>query len=277
MDHELIAGMSLPVVGLGTLRLMGDECVSIVSDAIGLGYRHIDTARKYGNEEPVGEGIRRSGIARSEVIVTTKLDHPELAPELVGPAVESSLQRLGLDYVDILLIHWPNPDVPLAATIEAMEEARLQGRTRAIGVANFPLALLDQVAGLPHFVGNQVEYHPYLAQEQVLQMVRANGLVLTAYCPLGRGGELLEDPVLREIAADYGRSVPQIVLRWLVEQERVVVIPRSSNVAHLRENLDIFDFQLDPGARAAIGALARGARLVSPAHAPQWDDPVGSR
>lgn len=271
MKHEVVDGLSLPAVGLGTLRLGGQECADVVSAAIGMGYRHIDTARKYGNEESVGLGIRRGGVARTELIVTSKLDRGELAPEEVGPSIEDSLRRLETDYIDIMLIHWPNEDIPLEGTLGAMAQAREQGKIRFVGVANFPVTLFEKAVNTPGMIGNQVEYHPYLSQDRVLGAVRSHGMALTAYCPLGRGGDLLSEPVLARIAADHGRSVAQVVLRWLVEQDRVVVIPRTSSVAHLRENLDIFDFSLDEDARAAISGLEHGRRIVSPPHAPAWD------
>lgn len=268
---EHVAELTLPAVGLGTMRLRGRECRSLVEAALAEGYRHIDTARMYGNEEDVGAGIRRSSVARGDVILATKVWHDELEPHRVTVATEESLGRLGVDYVDLLLVHWPSRTVPVEDTLEAMGALRDAGKARFLGVANFPSGMLEKVAGTPGLIGDQVEYHPYLAQEAVLSVIRACDLVLTAYCPLGRAGPLLEDDVLRAVASECGRTLPQVVLRWLVQQERVVAIPGTSSIEHLRENLSVHDFELGSDHMEAIGSLARGDRVVDPPHAPTWD------
>ncbi|MPZ87715.1 MAG: aldo/keto reductase [Nitriliruptorales bacterium] len=253
------------------MRLHGEQCRSIVSAALAEGYRHIDTARSYDNEEDVGAGIRQSSVPRDEIVLVTKVWHTDLAGPDVEEAAESSLRRLGTDYVDVLLVHWPSRAVPLEETLEAFAQVREQGKARFIGVGNFPSTMFEGIAGVPGLIGNQVEYHPYLGQDKILTSARSNGLVVTAYCPLGRAGDLLQDPLLQELAGSYGKTVPQIVLRWLIEQDRVAAIPGTSDPGHLRENVDVFDFELSPDDAAAISSLARGARVVNPPHAPDWD------
>lgn len=271
MQREAAGGLTLPGIGLGTMRLHGDTCHEVVGAALAAGYRHLDTARKYDNEADVGAAMAASAVPRDQIVVTTKLPPDELAADEVARATESSLERLGTDYIDLLLIHWPNPDVPLAETLEAMAAQRERGTVRSIGVANFPTTLLkealDTVDGL---VTDQVEYHPYLGQAAVLDLVRAGQLVLTAYCPLARGA-LLDDPVLDDVAAGQGRTVAQVALRWLVQQDGVVAIPGTSRVERVHENLEVLDFTLTADEMTAIGALARGQRIVDPPHAPSWD------
>lgn len=264
-------GLTLPAIGLGTMRQTGQHCVELVEAALAEGYRHLDTARKYGNEESVGLGMRRSSVPRDEVVLTTKLDYLELEPVHVRNAVEDSLRRLGVDYIDLLLVHWPNPSVPLEDTLAEMQELRDTGSVRFLGVANFPSRLLAGATRLAEVVTNQVEYHPFLDQSRVLSACRTHGLALTAYCPLGRGNDVLANPVVKDIAGSVGRSTAQVVLRWLVQQDSVVAIPGTSDVDHLRENLAVHDFELDEEQMRAIHGLSRGERIVNPPHAPEWD------
>ncbi len=270
-DPPATTGVHLPAIGLGTMRQHGDACRDVVEAALAAGYRHIDTARKYGNESEVGAGIARSSVPRDQIVVTTKLTSDDLAPAQVRAATRESLDRLQLEVIDLLLIHWPNPAVPLADTLGAMTALRDEGLVRAIGVANFPSALLREAVALTDIVTNQVEYHPYLEQGAVLDACREAGTVLTAYCPLARADELLTDPTVTSIAVGHGHTPAQVVLRWLVQQPGVVAIPGASDLAHLRENLAIEDFELDADAMATISGLARGGRVVDPPHAPIWD------
>lgn len=271
MPDERSDRFALPAIGLGTMRLQGNDCESLVDAALAEGYRHLDTARRYGNEAAVGAGIRRSSVPRDDIVVTTKIWFDELSPEEVEAAAVESLARLCLDYVDLLLIHWPSRTVPVQETLASLTELREQGMTRFIGVANFPSALLAEVASTPGMVGNQVEFHPYLAQDAVLSVVREHGLTLTAYCPLGRDGTLLADETVRAVADDCGRTPAQIILRWLIQQDSVVAIPGTSSVQHLRDNFAVHDFELAPEQMERISALAHGARVVDPPHAPLWD------
>ncbi|MBO0662223.1 aldo/keto reductase [Jiella sp. MQZ9-1] len=264
----------IPAIGLGTYTLEGKDCVEMVARAIDVGYRHLDTARMYGNEREVGEGIRRSGIARDEVFVTTKVWWTDLAEKDFAAAARDSIDALDIGAVDLLLIHWPNPEIALEETMDALCRAVDDGLTRHIGVANFTSTLLDEAAAMAAhpLVCNQAEYHPFLAQDQVLAACRRHDMGLVAYSPIGRGGEVLTHPVIRAAAAHHGKSPAQIVLKWEVEQDRVGAIPRTSKPERLAENLAIFDFTLSDDEMAAITALTqRRERLVNPSFAPHWD------
>lgn len=266
-------GVRMPVIGFGT-GWMSADCVPIVAAALSAGYRHIDTARKYNTEAGVGEAIRASGIPREELFVTTKVSDENLRAGDFARSVEASLRTLGLAYVDLLLVHWPNATIPLAETMGALAAAKRQGFTRHVGVANFTVALVDEAVRLcpEPLVTNQVEYHPYLDQAKVLAACRRHGLILTAHCPLGRG-RLPDDPELNEIGRPRGKTAAQVALRWAIQQDAIVPIPRSSNPARIAENLDIFDFALSDEEMARIDALKRpGSRIADPAgRAPAWD------
>lgn len=267
------AGEAVPMIGFGTSQL--HDCGTIVAQALALGYRHVDTAWKYGTEEGVGEGLRRSGLARSRVFITTKVSHEFLRAGDFARSLEQSLRRLRTDYVDQLLVHWPSPDgIPLEETMGALAKAKGQGKARYIGVANFNIALLrEAMRSCPEPLGTlQAEYHPYLDQTRLLAFCRDAGLVFMAYCPLARG-RLFGDPVLADIARSRGKTVAQIALRWLLQQGGIVPIPRSSNPAHMAESLAIFDFELGPDEMARIFALKRpDGRIANPqGRAPAWD------
>jgi len=246
--------------------------VRLVEAALAEGYRHIDTSRYYGNEDAVGRGLERSSVPRGDVWLTTKLLHPKTPPMPdIGFELDKSLRLLRTDYVDLLLIHWPNPDVSLEWSLGEFAALRERGKARAIGVSNFPTALLRQALDIvDDLATNQVEYHPYLDQRPVLDLVRERGLVLTAHSPLARGA-VLGDPVLQDIAKQQQLSVAQVALRWLVQQERVVAIPGAQNVEQLRENLKVLEVTLTNDQMAAISSLARGTRIVNPPHRPVWD------
>lgn len=265
-------GAELPAIGLGTSGL--GDCGEIVATALGLGYRLIDTAWKYGSERGVGEGMRISRVPRNEIFLTTKVSHEYLRADDFARSVDESLEALGVDYVDLLLVHWPNPEIPLSETIAALAKAKRQDLARHIGVANFNIALLDEAIRLSPepFITLQAEYHPYLDQRLLLKACRQRGLLFTAYCPLGRG-RLLRDPVLMEIGAQKGRSVAQIALRWLIQQGNIIPIPRSTNPQRLAENLDVFGFTLTPDEIRRINALKRpDGRIANPTgRAPAWD------
>jgi diketogulonate reductase-like aldo/keto reductase len=268
-----VHGAEIPQVGFGTSGL-GDKAGEIVATALKIGYRHIDTAWKYGTERGVGEGIRASGLRREDIFLTTKVSHEYLRAADFERLTEESLQTLGVDYVDLLLIHWPNAEIPLPEPVAALAKMKRIGLTRHIGVANFPIALLQQAIRLcpEPLVTDQVEYHPYLDQSKLLAACHRHGIVLTAYCPLGRG-RLINDPVIGEIARARGKTVAQIALRWLIQQDGVVPIPRSSNPARMAENLDVFGFALSNDEMARIAALKRpDARIANPVgRAPAWD------
>lgn len=266
-------GESVPMIGFGTSQL--GACADIVATAIELGYRHIDTAWKYGTEEGVGEGARRSGVARERLFITTKVSHEYLRADDFARSLEQSLARLKTDYVDQLLVHWPSTDgIPLEETMGALARAKREGKARYIGVANFNIALTrDAMRLCPEPLSTlQAEYHPYLEQTKVLTFCREAGLVFMAYCPLARG-RLFKDTVLADIARSRGKTLAQIALRWLVQQGNIVPIPRSSNRAHMAESLAIFDFELSAEEMARIFALKRpDGRIANPVgRAPAWD------
>jgi 2,5-diketo-D-gluconate reductase B len=270
-----IKGARIPALGLGTWQLSGTACVTAVSEALALGYRHIDTAQMYGNEAEVGRALRQSSIPRGEIFVTTKLAPGNLAAADVRRSSEESLRKLGLDYVDLLLIHWPSGDAPLGETLGAMRELHKAGKTRFIGVSNFNVKLLDEAVDRhgADLLCNQVEYHPFLSQRAVLAALRRRGMMLTAYSPVARGS-VGRDAAMTAIARRHGKSPAQIALRWLIEQENVAAIPKAGQREHLAANIDIFDFDLTPEDRQAIDALRGNRRLVDPGGwAPRWDPP----
>jgi 2,5-diketo-D-gluconate reductase B len=266
-------GAEIPAVGFGTSGL-GHITAEHVAAALKAGYRHVDTARKYGTEPAVGEAIRGCGIPRREVFVCTKVSHENLHAADFARSVDESLKALGVDYVDLLLVHWPEKNTPLAETMEALAKAKRQGLARHIGVANFNIAMLDDAIALcpEPLVTLQVECHPYLDQSKVIAACRERGLVLTAYCPLARG-RIKGDPVLTDIGRRYGKTCAQVALRWLMQQDIIAAIPRSSNAARVAENIDLFDFKLDDDDMRRIDALKRrDGRTANPVgRAPAWD------
>jgi diketogulonate reductase-like aldo/keto reductase len=267
-------GARIPVLGLGTWTLKDRPCSELVEHALAIGYRHIDTASSYHNEEAVGAGIRASGIPRDEFFLTTKVWPTDLAPADFMNSAEASLKRLGLDHVDLLLIHWPNRDIPLQGTVEALNKARREGLARHIGVANFTTALLADARRYSEapLVCNQVEYHPYLDQQKILEACRKAGMATVSYCPLHRGGDLLEKAAVKDAARAHGATPGQVVLRWHVQQQNVAAIPRTSKKERLAENIDIFGFSLSDAEMQAISALStRNSRLCDFDFSPEWD------
>jgi len=266
-------GAEIPVIGFGTSQL--GECGEIVATALKLGYRHIDTAWKYGSEKGVGEGIRASGVPRKDIFLCTKVSHEYLRAADFARSVDESLKNLQVDYVDMLHVHWPTIDnIPLAETIGALAKAKRDGLARHIGVANFNIALVEEAMRLcpEPLVTLQAEYHPYLDQSKVLDYCRKKGLIFTAYCPLGRG-RLFTDPVISEIARSKGKTIAQVALRWLMQQGNIAAIPRSSNPKHMAESLDVFNFSLTDDEMKKIFALKRpDGRIANPkGRAPAWD------
>jgi diketogulonate reductase-like aldo/keto reductase len=258
-------GATIPVLGFGTSPMTGGFSAEVVVAALKAGYRHIDTARKYGTERAVGEAMRASGVPRGDIFLTTKVSHENLRPADFARSVDESLAALKVDYVDLLMVHWPHPDIPLAEAIAALAKAKRQGLARHIGVANFNIALLDQAISLctEPLAALQAEYHPYLDQTKLLAAARRHDLAFVAYCPLGRG-RLFNDPVLSNIAKTHGRSIAQVALRWLVQQG-VAAIPYSSNPQRIADNFNVFDFTLSDNEMARIAALRRvDGRIANP-------------
>ena len=265
-------GARIPALGMGTMTLKGDTCVNAVSAALRLGYRHLDTAERYGNEIEVGEGLRASGIDRNDVFVTTKVYWDKLAPADFQKSFDDSLEKLQLPAVDLLLIHWPSKAVPLADTIPVLCRAKRDGRARHIGIANFTLPLIEEAVRLATepLVTNQIEVHPYLDQRKVIAACAGHGISITAYCPLARG-KVPGDAALATIGKRHGKTASQVALRWLVQQG-IAVIPRSSKPERLAENMAVFDFALSEAEMAEIAKLRRpDSRVVNPPHAPAWD------
>ncbi len=272
MDVIEAHGARIPAIGLGTMTLKDEVGVSIVQEALRAGYRHLDTAANYGNEREVGEGLRASGVPRDEVFVTTKVWWTNFAAADLERSVDESLQKLQLPAVDLVLLHWPNPKVPLAETIDALCKVKRAGLTRHVGVANLTVALLDEAVKLATepLVTNQIEVHPFIDQSKVIAACKRHGLAVTAYCPVARG-KVVGNDVLERIGKAHGKSATQVALRYLVQQG-FIVIPRTSKKERLAENLGVFDFALEPAEMAEIGGLRRlDGRVVSPPFAPEWD------
>jgi 2,5-diketo-D-gluconate reductase B len=265
-------GARIPVIGLGTWDLRGRTCARMVELALRLGYRHVDTAEMYDNEREVGEGLRASGIARGEVFITTKVWQDHLAPREFERATRDSLAKLRLSEVDLLLIHWPNPRIPLADTIGALCRMKRDGLTRHIGISNFTVELVAQAVRLATepLVTNQIEWHPYIDQSKVVDACDRHGLSVTAYSPIARG-RAVDDDALRAIGLRHRKSAGQVCLRFLV-QMGAIVIPRTSKRERLAENKAIFDFELTPAEVEDIRKLAnpRG-RIVNWSGSPNWD------
>jgi diketogulonate reductase-like aldo/keto reductase len=265
-------GAKIPAIGLGTWQLNGSVGSRITEQALKLGYRHLDCALIYGNEKEVGEGLHSSGVKREDVFITTKVPHTELAPPALERAVKQSLANLRVSDVNLLLIHWPNPQIPLAETMGAMCKMKKEGYARHIGISNFTVALVEEAVKLSSepIVTNQIEWHPYLDESKVQAACRKHGIAVTAYCPIARG-RASGDEVLTRVGKKYGKTAGQVSLRWLV-QKGAIVIPRTSKVERLTENMSIFDFELSPQDMAEVDALAKPAgRVVSVGWAPKWD------
>lgn len=269
-------GVEIPKIGFGTWQLKGDEAHHCVLEALRAGYRHIDTAQAYQNEEYVGRGLADSGLPRDDYFLTTKVWMSEYREGDLQKSAKASLKRLGVDHVDLLLLHWPEPQIPLSETIGALNDARAQGLTKHIGVSNFTASQLDEVIKLSEapILVNQVEYHPFLDQTPLLEACRSHGSALTAYCPLAQG-KIFDSSVISDIARKHNKSETQIVMRWFAQQDDVIAIPRSSSPKHIRSNNDIHDFNLDFDDMSAIHELRRQhERLINPGWAPEWDKPA---
>lgn len=265
-------GAAIPAIGLGTWGLSGKAATEAVAEALKSGYRHIDTAIGYGNEAEVGEGIRRSGVPRDEIFVTTKIPSEDLEDAAMLRAAEGSLKRLGLDAVDLLLIHWPSRTLSAATTIRALNGVKRRGLARHIGVSNYTIRLLDEACAATEepIVANQCEHHPYLDQTRLRAATARHGMAFVSYCPLGQA-EVLDEPVVQDIAGRLGFSAAQIVLRWQF-QKGCVSIPKSARPHRIRQNLDIFGFALDEADMAAIDGLGSvGRRICDFSFSPDWD------
>ena len=252
-----VQGQRVPALGFGTWQLSGAAAREATRHALEVGYRQIDTAQMYGNEDEVGRGIAESGVPREDVFLTTKLFKENLAGERVGPAVDESLRKLGTDYVDLLLIHWPSPDrTPLAETLRAMARLADDGKVRHLGVSNFKGPLLLEAMEHATIFADQVPYQPGTTQNTLRRIAEERDVLITAYSPLR--GDGMSSPVLAEVASAHGKTVQQVVLRWLLQQPKVSPIPRSANPDHRRQNFEVFDFELSEDEVNRISAIASG-------------------
>ncbi|WP_306015794.1 aldo/keto reductase [Oceanicaulis sp. MMSF_3324] len=266
-------GADIPKLGFGTWKLEGEDATRGVTTALKTGYRHIDTAQAYDNEAEVGDGLKQSGLKRDEIFLTTKVWRDNFRDGDLQKSVAESLDKLKTDYVDLLLLHWPVPEVPIQETMKALNELKDEGRVKHIGVSNFTVDLVDEArahSNAPLAV-NQVEYHPYLDQNAVLSACRAAGMAMTAYSPIAQG-KVFDDEVITDIAKKHDVSPAQVVLRWLVDQESVVAIPRSSSDDHIKSNFEIAGITLSEEDTGRINALRSSeGRLIDPDWAPDWD------
>ncbi|HLN22258.1 MAG TPA: aldo/keto reductase [Bacteroidales bacterium] len=252
---EKISGI-MPVIGLGTWEMTGNRCVNSVLSALEMGYRHLDTAQIYGNEREVGTAIKNSGLRREEIFLTTKVATSNLVPARIRKSFAGSLEKLGTDYTDLLLIHWPTESMNLEECLTTMFELRNEGFVRHVGVSNFDPLMFRKSLSIGPVLTNQVKFTPYHEEFANHRIAVDNDKIITAYSPLGRGG-IVKDKILENIGEKYGKTAPQISLRWLIQLGNVSVIPKASSAEHQRENMEIFDFELDQEDMEAIRMLSR--------------------
>jgi len=256
MEYQTIKGEKVPSLGLGTYRLTGEACVRAVGRAVSMGYRHLDTAQMYGNEDEVGRGIEDAGVDREEIFLTTKVWPSDFAHNRVLRKTRESLKKLRTEYVDLLLMHWPGDSVPMGETLGAMRELQEGGSLLHVGVSNFSPSLVDEATEHAEIFCNQVQYHPYRSQNALLDQAQEMDYLLTAYTPLSRGG-VRQDATLREIGETHNKTEAQAALRWLLQQDKVCAIPKATSDEHLRENLDVFDFELSDEEMERVSSLNR--------------------
>ena len=267
-------GAGIPCIGFGTFGMRGGKLKNLLVHAIRAGFRHIDTAQIYGNEDAVGDGVQASGISRDDVFITTKVWVENYTQARFERSVDASLTALRTDYIDLLLLHWPSNIAPLEDQIGWLNSLVHAGKVLSIGVSNFNRVLLQRAVELSDIpiATNQFEYHPYLNQATLVTAAQQAGVAVTAYCAMAIG-RVFSEPILQKIAEQYGKSVSQIVLRWLVQQKGVIALSRTEREERIRENLEIFDFTLEEADMRAIFRLAQGgSRIVDPPGlAPLWD------
>jgi len=263
-----IQGTTVPKLGFGTWEILGRDCEEAVADALEIGYRHIDTAQAYDNEAEVGKAIAASGISRKELWLTTKLWREEYGR--VRESAQESLERLQVSCIDLLLLHWPNDDVPLDATLDALAGLREEGLIKHFGVSNFPAGMLRAALGMAPIFTDQVEFHPFLGQDELVELATERDFMVTAYSPLARG-KVLEDETLRAIGEAHGKTAGQVALRWLLDKPNVSTIPKASSHERRVENFEVFDFELSDEERAQIDSLPKEERVIDPGFAPDWN------
>ena len=257
-----IQGTTVPKLGFGTWQIEGPECQEAVEDALAIGYRHIDTARAYGNEREVGRGLAAGGVPRKEFFLTTKIQREEYAPDELRRAAEDSLRNLQVNCLDLLLLHWPNPNFRLEETLGALVGLRDDGLILHLGVSNFPAGLLREAVALAPVFADQVEFHPFLGQDEIVALAAEKDFMVTAYSPLARG-KVPQDPTLSEIGEAHGKTAGQVALRWLLEKPNVATIPKASSHERRLENFEVFDFELSDDDRAQIGRASCRERVCS--------------
>ena len=260
-DIKLNDGNTIPQLGFGVFQIPPDETAAAVRQAFDAGYRHVDTAEGYGNEAGVGEAVRASGLARDEVFITSKLDNSKHRPDDARAAMDETLSQLGLDFVDLFLIHWPLPtlyDGDYVSTWKTMEEFKADGRARSIGVSNFQVDHLQRLEAECDVVPavNQIELHPYLLNDEVREYGESQGIATEAWSPIAKG-QVLDDPVVTDIASATGRTPAQVVLRWHIQRDSIV-FPKSTTPERIEENFALFDFELDDDAVEQLSSLDRG-------------------
>lgn len=265
----------LPSIGLGTFRLKEQDVIDSVTSALKLGYRHIDTAQMYENEEAVGKAIKQSGIPRDEIFLTTKVWWDRFKHDDLITSLEESCRKLGVDQVDLALLHWPSPkdEVPMSEYLGALGEAREKGLAKRIGVSNFTTAQIDEALSMPggeHIVNNQIEVHPFLANRKLVEHCQSKGLQVTAYMPLAVG-KVMDESVLKEIGKAHDATPAQIALAWVAQRD-IVVIPSSTKPEHQKSNLEALNITLSSDEMTQIDKLDAGDRIANPDFAPAWDE-----
>lgn len=261
----------MPSLGLGTFELLGEQAIQTIGDAIETGYRHIDTASKYGNESDVGEGVRRTGLPRDDLFLTTKVWMTDCHPDDIVANVDKSLAALKVDQVDLLLLHWPSPHMSVKTCIEGLNASLDAGQTKNIGVSNFPPSMLLEALNYGDLFCNQVEFHPYLSQQKLLDIAHTHDMLLTGYAPLAIG-QVATDDVLIAIGEKHDKTPAQVCLRWLIDHKPVAVVPKTSSRHRLEENFDIWNFSLSPEDTLSINQLARGLRIYDEEWVADWED-----
>lgn len=272
MKHILLPSATIPALGLGTYRLMNQAAIAVVDYALGIGYRHLDTAQMYQNEAAIGKALAQTSVPREDIFLTTKVWPDRFARGAFVPSVEESLNKLQTSYVDLLLLHWPNPSVPLEETVTELVKIQERGLARHIGVSNFNTDLIQQTLDLgAPIINNQVEYHVFLSQEKVLETIREKEMMLTAYCPIAKA-KVVGHPAIQAIAAKHGKTEPQIALRWLMQQPNVAAIPSSTKKERVKAHIEIFDMELSRADMQVLSALHHPkGRMVDPDFGQVWD------
>ena len=272
MKHFTVQDTLVPALGLGTYMLKGNICFQITKEALRLGYRHIDTAQFYENEMEVGTAIRASDVKRGDIFLTTKVWPSNFSEAQFMPSVEASLSKLQTEYVDLLLVHWPSETLPLDAYLPHLLKAQKAGKAKFIGVSNFNAAQVEETLGLGiPIVNNQVEYHPFLDLDRLHQVMLKNDLLLTAYCPIAKG-KVNDNTIIQNIGRQYGKSGVQVTLRWMMQLGHVLAIPKTSKASRLKENMDVFDFELSAEDMQAINSLkSTNKRIVGNYFGANWD------